>query len=124
MFFFRHSKGKRLFAHGLLTGLRTFSTAASYVTMLCVMTYNVWILISVIFGAGVGHFVCRPFLFLTIQKQVQKYQEHTYTTDAISDGKTVTNDGIPLRNHVGSSEDEDRILRETRFSEILLDDNL
>ena len=88
------------------------------------MTYNVWIFISVIFGAGAGYFVCRPYLLWTIQKQVEKYQGHATAADSISDITTVTHDGIELRKRVGSAEEEDRILRETRFSEILLDDNL
>lgn len=56
----------------LLTLLRTVSVMVAYIMMLCVMSYNLWILLSVIVGSGLGHLVGRPLMWMTIQKKKQK----------------------------------------------------
>lgn len=38
------------------------SITLSYIMMLCVMTMNVWILISVLVGSGIGYLFIRPLL--------------------------------------------------------------
>ena len=75
-------------------------------------------------GSGAGYFLSRPYLLWSIQRQVEKYRGEDNITDDISNITGVTSDGIELRKHVRSPEEEDRILRDTRFSEILLDDNM
>ena len=49
------SLGMRGHAHLIQTVLHTLQVAVGYLLMLAVMTYNVWICLSVVFGAGVGY---------------------------------------------------------------------
>ena len=37
--------------------------------MLCVMTFNLWILLAVIVGSGAGHLVGRPLISIALKKK-------------------------------------------------------
>lgn len=110
---------KRL-AFSLLSVVHTFSVATSYITMLCVMTFNTWILISVIFGSGIGHFVCRPLLYNTIEKKLLKAKEEQTNGHA----HEIFVIGGAINESVKLSDDEDCILSEAAFDEISLDTHL
>ena len=51
--------------------------AIAYIIMLCVMSYNIWILVAVILGAGVGHLVGRPLISAVLRKEHKIYEEDT-----------------------------------------------
>lgn len=41
--------------------------------MLCVMTYNIWFLVSVSVGAGIGYFIVRPLIVIIVFKDRDNY---------------------------------------------------
>lgn len=45
------------FPHAIQTGLHVVQIIVSYFLMLIFMTYNVWLCLAVVLGAGVGYFV-------------------------------------------------------------------
>lgn len=58
--------------------LHMLHVLTGYVLMLLVMSYNAWILIAVVFGAGLGHFFIRPVLLRMVQLKVFRYlRKHT-----------------------------------------------
>ncbi|CAL8384815.1 protein SLC31A2 [Gadus morhua] len=48
--------------HSVQTALHVLQVAMSYMLMLCVMSYNVWIFLGVLFGAGLGYFLAYPLI--------------------------------------------------------------
>lgn len=108
-------KNRRL-ARCLLSLVKTFSVAASYIIMLCVMTFNIWILISVVVGSGVGHFVCRPLLTIAIDKRIRS-KEHQNNQLYEASVSVITKCVSANRN---SSADKESILHETSFQDIRL----
>ena len=48
--------------------------SVAYILMLLVMTFNIYILISVITGAGLGHFFFRPLFFSRINARLRRCQ--------------------------------------------------
>lgn len=67
-----HTRQNKVIAHVLLSLLRTVSVAIAYVTMLCAMSFNIWLLISIVVGSGVGHLVGRPLMAIVLQKEKKK----------------------------------------------------
>lgn len=51
------AKRMHLAAHSIQTLLHMFQLTAGYLLMLAVMTYNVWIGVSIILGSGLGYFI-------------------------------------------------------------------
>lgn len=68
----------------LVSLLRTFSLTLTYVTMLCAMTFNIWILISVVVGSGVGHLIGRPLVSSAFHKKEDRCDRHA-TTELLHD---------------------------------------
>ena len=52
----------RWMLHSVQTALHVLQVAMSYMLMLCVMSYNVWIFLGVLFGAGLGYFLAYPLI--------------------------------------------------------------
>ncbi|CAL8317845.1 unnamed protein product [Lota lota] len=48
--------------HSVQTGLHVLQVALGYMLMLCVMSYNVWIFLGVLLGAGLGYFLAYPLI--------------------------------------------------------------
>lgn len=48
--------------HGAQAGLHVLQVALGYMLMLCVMSYNTWIFLAVIFGSVLGYFLLFPLL--------------------------------------------------------------
>jgi len=44
-------------AHGIQTLLHVIQVTVSYMLMLVFMTYNVWLCLAVVIGAGLGYFL-------------------------------------------------------------------
>lgn len=54
---------RKLFSGWYVTSIyHTISMILAYLMMLCVMTMNAWLLVSVILGSGIGYFFIRPLL--------------------------------------------------------------
>lgn len=45
------------YVHIIQTGMHIILTALGFLIMLAVMTFNVWVFLSVILGVGIGYFV-------------------------------------------------------------------
>ncbi|XP_041098525.1 probable low affinity copper uptake protein 2 [Polyodon spathula] len=57
------SSNKRwLLFHVLQTVIHVVQVVLSYMLMLCIMSYNVWIFLGVVVGSGIGYFVAYPLL--------------------------------------------------------------
>lgn len=55
-------KRKEKVNHFVRAIVHLMSVTLAYLTMLCVMTMNVWLFISVVFGSGIAHLLIRPIL--------------------------------------------------------------
>ena len=84
--------------------------------MLCIMTFNIWILISVIIGSGIGHFVCRPLLTIAIDKRIRS-KEHQNNQIYEASISAITN---CVSANCNSSADKESILQDTSFQDIRL----
>ncbi|MBN3275080.1 COPT2 protein, partial [Polyodon spathula] len=51
-----------LLFHVLQTVIHVVQVVLSYMLMLCIMSYNVWIFLGVVVGSGIGYFVAYPLL--------------------------------------------------------------
>ncbi|XP_072421649.1 protein SLC31A2 [Chiloscyllium punctatum] len=51
-----------IWVHVLQSVLHIIQVVLSYFLMLCAMSYNVWVFLSVIAGAGIGYFVAYPLI--------------------------------------------------------------
>ncbi|XP_045159829.1 uncharacterized protein LOC123525126 isoform X2 [Mercenaria mercenaria] len=51
----------------------TLSVSLAYVMMLCIMTMNVWLMVSVVLGSGIAHFLIRPVL----SWKLKEHSEHS-----------------------------------------------
>lgn len=49
--------------------LHMFQVVVGYMLMLCAMSYNVWIMISVVLGAGLGYFFLRPVVLHWLEQR-------------------------------------------------------
>ncbi|KAK1155575.1 putative low affinity copper uptake protein 2 isoform X1 [Acipenser oxyrinchus oxyrinchus] len=57
------SSNKRwLLFHVLQTALHVVQVVLSYMLMLCIMSYSVWIFLGVVMGSAIGYFVAYPLL--------------------------------------------------------------
>lgn len=75
--------------------------AGSYILMLLVMTYNVWILVVTVLGLGVGYFLCgwgslRPEKDNCACRLVPYYRHHFKTPDTAA-FKEVPRELLPLK---------------------------
>ncbi|KAJ0057767.1 hypothetical protein NL108_017685 [Boleophthalmus pectinirostris] len=62
------STKQRVLLHSAQAGLHTVQVALGYMLMLCVMSYNTWIFLAVVFGAVLGYFFLFPlFSFMSEQ---------------------------------------------------------
>ena len=68
--------------------------------MLCVMTYNFWILLAVIVGSGAGHLVGRPLIAVALRKEKTQISRDRGAT------KELLHDFQPL--NAGSEEKDHR----------------
>lgn len=66
-------KSSKIFQHTHKTFLHMLQVTIGYVLMLCVMTYNIWMLVSVAVGAGIGHFLVRPLVVFIVFKDTDNY---------------------------------------------------
>lgn len=57
--------------HAAQTALHVLQVTLGYMLMLSVMTYNTWIFLGVIAGAGVGYFVSFPLIHRTAPYSVK-----------------------------------------------------
>lgn len=57
-----NDKRRSLLLHGAQAGLHMLQVALGYMLMLCVMSYNTWIFLAVIFGSVLGYFLLFPLL--------------------------------------------------------------
>ncbi|XP_076463249.1 uncharacterized protein LOC143295439 isoform X2 [Babylonia areolata] len=64
----RLSISKRL----LSTLAHTMNVLVGYLLMLIVMTFNIYILIAIVAGAGLGHFVFRPLFFHHFKRRLHR----------------------------------------------------
>ncbi|XP_059494128.1 probable low affinity copper uptake protein 2 [Stegostoma tigrinum] len=51
-----------IWVHVLQSVLHIIQVVLSYFLMLCAMSYNVWVFLSLIAGAGIGYFVAYPLI--------------------------------------------------------------
>ncbi|XP_062504713.1 protein SLC31A2-like [Corticium candelabrum] len=64
--------------HMLQTVLHMVQVLISYLLMLAVMTYNVWLLLGVVMGGGIGYFVVARYIFTAHPTTVSKLSEHCH----------------------------------------------
>lgn len=58
-----------LTTHHLRTTLiHALTAGVGYILMFCVMTMNVWLLVSVVLGSGVGHLIVRPLWSMKLSR--------------------------------------------------------
>ncbi|XP_051788328.1 probable low affinity copper uptake protein 2 isoform X2 [Erpetoichthys calabaricus] len=55
-------KNRWLLFHAVQSLIHIFQVIISYMLMLCVMSYNVWIFLGILIGSGIGYFVGYPLL--------------------------------------------------------------
>ncbi|XP_007907818.1 probable low affinity copper uptake protein 2 [Callorhinchus milii] len=48
--------------HSSQSLLHIVQVAISYLLMLCAMSYNVWVFLSIVVGAGIGYFLAYPLI--------------------------------------------------------------
>ncbi|XP_038638089.1 probable low affinity copper uptake protein 2 [Scyliorhinus canicula] len=59
----RNTSDKRwIWVHVLQSLLHIIQVVLSYLLMLCAMSYNVWVFLSIIAGAGIGYFLAHPLI--------------------------------------------------------------
>uniref|UniRef100_UPI00398F3923 protein SLC31A2 isoform X2 n=1 Tax=Pristiophorus japonicus TaxID=55135 RepID=UPI00398F3923 len=59
----QNASGKRwIWLHIFQSILHIIQIVISYLLMLCAMTYNVWVFLSIIVGAGIGYFLAYPVI--------------------------------------------------------------
>ncbi|XP_067825714.1 probable low affinity copper uptake protein 2 [Heptranchias perlo] len=59
----QNTSGKRwIWLHMLQSLLHIIQVVISYLLMLCAMSYNVWVFLSIIAGAGIGYFLAYPVI--------------------------------------------------------------
>ena len=83
--FCRQTRQNKIIAHALLSLLKSFSLAIAYVMMLCVMTFNFWILLAVIVGSGAGHLVGRPLISIVLRKKKPQKNSDRATKELLHD---------------------------------------
>jgi hypothetical protein len=59
----------RQFTNSVLHVVRVFT---AYLLMLCGMTYNIWLLVAVGLGSGIGIFLVRPIVSVMIRRHLDK----------------------------------------------------
>lgn len=64
--------------HLLQTVLHMLQILISYLLMLAVMTYNVWLLLGVVVGAGIGYFVVAFYVPRKRQTSLSRMSEHCH----------------------------------------------
>lgn len=111
-----HTRQNRVIAHVLLSLLRTISFATAYIMMLCAMSFNIWILVSIVVGSGVGHLVGRPVIAKILKKEKKRPSVPAATEllhdFMVSDGYSVNNDKKPtMVNSRNFSSFEAKLLR-------------
>ncbi|XP_053394128.1 uncharacterized protein LOC123525125 isoform X2 [Mercenaria mercenaria] len=47
------------------------SVSLAYIMMLCIMTMNVWLMVSMLLGSGFAHFVMRPVLSRKLERRLE-----------------------------------------------------
>lgn len=52
-----------------------FQVLVGYMLMLCAMSYNVWIMISVVLGAGLGYFFLRPVVLHWLEQRTKNREK-------------------------------------------------
>lgn len=72
-----HTRQNRVVAHVLLSLLKTLSVGVAYIIMLCAMSYNIWILMAIVVGAGVGHLLGRPLMSSLLKKEKKRVPDQT-----------------------------------------------
>lgn len=58
----------------VLSILLMIRVVVGYFMMLCVMTMNIWLLISVVVGAGIGYCICKPLVANLFTDSVSSYE--------------------------------------------------
>lgn len=58
----RSDRRHNVLLHGAQAGLHMLQVVLGYMLMLCVMSYNTWIFLAVIFGSVLGYFMLFPLL--------------------------------------------------------------
>ncbi|XP_067868751.1 probable low affinity copper uptake protein 2 isoform X1 [Heterodontus francisci] len=56
------SQKRWMWVHVILSIFHIIQVALSYVLMLFAMSYNVWVFLSIIAGAGIGYFLAYPLI--------------------------------------------------------------
>lgn len=100
----RNKTGQGTLTHFLESLWKLVTVAIGYIIMLLVMTFNYWILLSAILGAGIGYFLCRPIVATWLHKprsEVKKKDAETRLEllhDFADDRKTESYDekGVPV----------------------------
>lgn len=60
--------------------------------MLCAMSFNVWILIAIVVGSGIGYLIGRPLVVTCLQKTKNEEQKTQANTELLHDFEPVSND--------------------------------
>jgi hypothetical protein len=58
----------------LLSVLHMIDMSLGYILMLLVMSFNIFIVIAVVIGAGLAHFILRPIMLRKVAKKMQRRQ--------------------------------------------------
>lgn len=88
----RRDNSRQAKIHIFASVLRTFSLATSYIAMLCAMSFNVWILIAIVVGSGIGYLIGRPLVVTCLQKTKNEEQKTQANTELLHDFEPVSND--------------------------------
>ncbi|GFO08279.1 variable lymphocyte receptor a [Plakobranchus ocellatus] len=75
---------KRLRARSLRSVLHALSACTSYVIMLFLMTYNLWVLVAILFGAVAGYFFLGPKVYGMTNRDGMSRPEKKADTDVTS----------------------------------------
>lgn len=108
----RHMKSKdtyHKYCYQVVSALcRMISAGFAYLIMLCVMSMNIWILVSVILGAGLAHFFLRPVFSKLFEQSTEEEVNENRLIQTKSeqdyDGESVRADTTLL--HARDSENE------------------
>ncbi|XP_060583234.1 uncharacterized protein LOC132739537 [Ruditapes philippinarum] len=83
------------------TVFHTISSFLAYVMVYCVMTYNVWLLVSILLGSGIGQLIIGPFISIRLENSYisAKNESNDVLTDLLPEYDTDNiNDDVNNRN--------------------------
>ncbi|XP_045160621.2 uncharacterized protein LOC123525553 [Mercenaria mercenaria] len=121
-------KRKTDWYHYVSTFYHMVSAFLAYVMVYCVMTYNVWLLVSILLGSGIGQRIIGPFISIYLEKRYLSVKNETNEifTDLLPERVTPSNDNVdngeityPHSEHAGG----DCVLKQGSM-QIQLDDFL